>query len=96
MPSFTFSTRFIPALSWILLLTMAAPVRAEKMHCPNVTDNDEKNTEVARRYFQMGGMYHDKQDFTRAGCRHRGFNFYDGLIHFRHLPGYHIHIIYIP
>ena len=53
-------------LCWILLGTAAAPARAEKMHCPNVTDNDEKNTEVARRYFQMGGMYHDKQDFTRA------------------------------
>ncbi|MBU1412776.1 hypothetical protein KKC22_14795, partial [Myxococcota bacterium] len=44
----------------------SAPARAEKMHCPNVTDNDEKNTEIARKYFQMGGMYHDKQDFTKA------------------------------
>jgi len=56
----------ICAFSWVLLITVAAPARAEKMHCPNVTDNDEKNTEVARRYFQMGGMYHDKQDFTKA------------------------------
>ncbi|MBU1243813.1 hypothetical protein KJ612_11480, partial [Myxococcota bacterium] len=50
----------------ILSVAFSAPARAEKMHCPNVTDNDEKNTEIARKYFQMGGMYHDKQDFTKA------------------------------
>jgi len=53
-------------LCCFLLGTAAFPVRAEKLHCPNVTDNDEKNTEVARKYFQMGGMYHDRQDYTKA------------------------------
>ena len=55
------------------LLVLLAPqfitlrtARAEKLHCPNVTDNDEKNTEIARKYFQMGSMYHDRKDFTKA------------------------------
>jgi tetratricopeptide (TPR) repeat protein len=49
-----------------LLLLWAVPARAEKLHCPSVTDNDEKNNEIARRYFQMGGIYHDKQDHLKA------------------------------
>ena len=59
--------RFNLFLSLFLFpLLWAAPARAEKLHCPNVTDNDEKNTEVARRYFQMGGMFFDKADYTKA------------------------------
>ncbi|PKN27031.1 MAG: hypothetical protein CVU65_03805 [Deltaproteobacteria bacterium HGW-Deltaproteobacteria-22] len=50
----------------LVLLLWAAPARAEKLHCPSITDNDEKNTEIARRYFQMGGMYHDKLDYVKA------------------------------
>ena len=58
---------FFRLLVFWVLIGGAAPARAaEKVHCPNVTDNDEKNTEIARRYFQMGGMYQDKQDFTKA------------------------------
>ncbi len=50
----------------LVLLLWATPARAEKLHCPSVTDNDEKNTEIARRYFQMGGMYQDKLDYVKA------------------------------
>ncbi|PKN24717.1 MAG: hypothetical protein CVU65_10945, partial [Deltaproteobacteria bacterium HGW-Deltaproteobacteria-22] len=50
-----------------LALTAAVPkAAAEKLHCPNVTDNDEKNTEIARRYFQMGGMFLDKSDYVKS------------------------------
>ncbi|PKN46484.1 MAG: hypothetical protein CVU59_05905, partial [Deltaproteobacteria bacterium HGW-Deltaproteobacteria-17] len=49
-----------------LLLVAPGAALAEKLHCPNVTDNDEKNTETARRYFQMGGMFLDKADYTKA------------------------------
>jgi len=49
-----------------LCVVTVFPARAEKLHCPSITDNDDKNTEMARRYFQMGTIFLDKQEYTKA------------------------------
>lgn len=57
--------------AWVLAFIAAgwlfpARVMAERMHCPAVTDNEEKNTETARRYFKMGAMFLNNSDFAKA------------------------------
>ncbi len=58
--------RIIMPYLTLLLLLHAAPARADKLHCPSITENDEKNNDTARKYFTMGGVYMEREDFSRA------------------------------
>ncbi len=51
-----------------LLIFFAGIARssAEKLHCPSVSEDDERNTAIARKYFQMGTGYHKNDDYLKA------------------------------
>lgn len=52
----------------VILMAQNVPrlAHAEKMHCPSITDDNDKNTEIARRYFKTGGMYFASKDYLKA------------------------------
>lgn len=53
---------------FLVACVVVSPISAyaEKIHCPAVTDDNDKNTEIARKYFSMGGMYFSSKKYLQA------------------------------
>ncbi len=58
------NTMIIIAVLSVLMLAM--PAQAAGLFCPNPTENDQDNKDVARKYFQMGLGYSEQADHRKC------------------------------
>ena len=53
-------------LGIVSALLLASPAQAAGLFCPNPTENDQDNKDVARKYFQMGLGYSEQADHRKC------------------------------
>jgi len=58
--------RFFYLALVILSIGLVPPARAQKLVCPKASADPEKNKVEARRYYNMGGVYFNMNDFEKS------------------------------